>query len=83
MSIPNPLDDVSNTAENVDGVAEEQSYALPLTEGELYPLELIPTPSLQRYNSVLQVYEEIPTKPSSTLKSVLSEERNPYEYLGC
>ena len=66
-----------------DGPDDEQSFALPLTEGELYPWELIPTPTRQVYSVELQAYVEIPIKSSSTQKSVLSEEPEWYGYLGC
>lgn len=66
-----------------DGSVDEPSFALPLAEGELYPLELIPTPTVRVYNESTREYVETPTAPSSTLKSVLLEERNPYDYLGC
>ena len=65
------------------GPDEEQSFALPLTEGELYPWELIPTPTRLVYNVELQHSVVTPIKCSSTLKSVLFEEPEWHGYLGC
>jgi len=77
-------DDGSNIVLTEDGVDDEPSYALPLAGGELYPLEIIPTPKVRHYNAELQCHVETDIEPSSTLKSVLSEELDPYYgYLGC
>jgi hypothetical protein len=75
--------DGSTIVVSEDGPDEEQSFALPLTEGELYPWELIPTPTRRVFNEELQGYVEVPIKSTSTLKSVLSEEPVWYGYLDC
>jgi len=45
----------STTAKGKDGVTEELQYALPLTEGESYPLELIITEPLPGSGETTQV----------------------------
>lgn len=78
---------VSNDGSSIvlseDGPDDEQLFALPLTDGELYPWELIPTPTRRVFNEESLEYVETPIKCSSTLKSVLFEEPEWHGYLGC
>ena len=72
--------DILTCVSEKDGSEDEPSYALPLMDGELYPLELIPTLTVRDYNVNTREYVETPIVRSSTLKSVLSEDVNPYSY---
>jgi len=69
-----PSTGVSPTASNEAGQADEKQFALPLTDGELYPLDIIPIPTHRVFNEELRSWEEIQIDCSNTLKSVLSEE---------
>jgi len=72
-------------ASETDGQDEEKSYALPLSEGALYPLDITPTPKVVNYSVGAHTTQVIPYDYMNTPKSQPCGDfaSDPYLGFGC